>query len=569
MRIILFITYLTVSFSAFSITLDNILKDKNVVPTAPLPMYSLTGNTLNSEIKIRQGRTSILMSSGLSVLVDITTGKKIKDGRHTIPDISFDWVQNEAGEVIPSIRHIVVSDNVYWDYILGVGEIWPKTSGQKARKVSMPLTLVEKNENCTHNGVLVFDSNVLEGHAYFQISSETCAYFKADFWGQGDVTNTFLKSIDQKNLITQYANEKKRRVKTKPISMITQQASDIQPKRLSLPSKILPNDMTAYGVLLGNVHYVSECQTRAGHYPFCDQMVLPSYSTAKSLFAAVSMFYLERQYGDVFSQPISKWIKQCSGDDWHDVTFSNLLDMSTGNYKSAKYSVDEASPKKLVFFNAKTNTQKLAFACRHFSRKSTHGKTFVYHTSDTYLLGAGLNAFLKSKLGNNADLFNDVLYDKIFKPLGLSQVSAQSRRTSDLKGQPYVGYGLFFTRDDLVRLSSFVSQQAQVDTKSQVLAQKHLQAALQQNPDDRGLTTDYSFIRYQHGFWAKKVKNTVDCQKPHWLPFMSGYGGITVALLAKSSIYYYVSDSFEFDWSEAIPELEELNIICSNGITDN
>jgi ABC-type uncharacterized transport system permease subunit len=50
---------------------------------------------------------------------------------------------------------------------------------------------------------------------------------------------------------------------------------------------------------------------------------------------------------------------------------------------------------------------------------------------------------------------------------------------------------------------------------------------------------------------------------------MSGYGGITVALLAKSSVYYYVSDSFHFDWSEAIPELQELNLICPSITADN
>jgi hypothetical protein len=70
------------------------------------------------------------------------------------------------------------------------------------------------------------------------------------------------------------------------------------------------------------------------------------------------------------------------------------------------------------------------------------------------------------------------------------------------------------------------------------LAQKPLQAALQQNSDNLGLTTDYSFIRYQHWFWARKVTNKEVSRKPQWLPFMSGYGGITVALLASSSIYY-------------------------------
>ena len=113
-----------------------------------------------------------------------------------------------------------------------------------------------------------------------------------------------------------------------------------------------------------------------------------------------------------------------------------------------------------------------------------------------------------------------------------------------------------------------MSQQAEANIDASILAKAPLQAALQQRPENAGLITDYDFIRYQHGFWARKVMDKSVCNKPQWIPFMSGYGGLTIALLAKSSIYYYVSDSFHFDWSDAIPELEKLNLICSDNTTD-
>ncbi|WP_339723148.1 serine hydrolase domain-containing protein [uncultured Paraglaciecola sp.] len=568
MRLILLVVLLNISFSAFPAKLTKILNSETFLPDTPLPLSLFTPQPQKTEVTIKQGSTSILANAKMSMLVNTSTGEKVTDGRQIFPDITFDWVQNNSGEIIPTIRHLVISDNPYWDYILGVGKMLQDNSGQESNKVSMPFTLIEKNENCSHNGVLVFDNQAAQGHAYFQISSETCAYFKADFWGRGNVTNTPLKNLKQQAVITAYAKEKSNRVKTKPIKALTEQANPIQIEKLALASSIAATDMTLYGLLVDDVHYVSECQTRAGNYPFCEQLVLPSYSTAKTLFAATAMLYLEQQYGDVFSQKISSWVKQCSGDDWQEVTFSHLLDMSTGHYQSSKYSADEASPKKLTFFNAKTNNEKLAFACGFYSRKSQAGKTFVYHTSDTYLLGAGLTAYVKDKLGEQTNLFNNVLYEKIFKPLGLSQVASQSRRTTDLDNQAYVGYGLFFTRDDLVRLSRFVSQQASANEESRLLAKAPLQAALQQNPKARGLTTDYSFIRYQHGFWARQVSANNVCPNTQWIPFMSGYGGITVALLAKSSIYYYVSDSFHFDWSDAIPELEKLNLICSRATVD-
>jgi hypothetical protein len=44
---------------------------------------------------------------------------------------------------------------------------------------------------------------------------------------------------------------------------------------------------------------------------------------------------------------------------------------------------------------------------------------------------------------------------------------------------------------------------------------------------------------------------------------MSGYGGITIALLPDNSSYYYFSDSNQYNWSAAIPELAKLQSLCS------
>ena len=327
MRVIIFFVLLNINFSAFSGTLNNLLNSQSPIPNTPIPMHLLTPTPLDTSVTGKQGSTKISVKPNASTLVNIETGDKVTDGRQNFPIIAFDWVQNDSGEIIPTVRHLVISDNPYWDYILGVGNVWPDNSSVESNRVSMPFTLVEKNENCTHNGVLIFDNQAAEAQAYFQISSETCAYFKADFWGRGNVTNSPLQNANSQALVTAYAKEKSKRIKTKPIATIAEHAETIQAEKLSLPKGIKPNDMTVYGLLLGDEHYVSECQTRAGSYPFCEQLVLPSYSTAKSLFAAVTMFYLEQQYGDVFSQKINSWVEQCNGDKWDEVTFANFQSM--------------------------------------------------------------------------------------------------------------------------------------------------------------------------------------------------------------------------------------------------
>ncbi|GIS33434.1 MAG: hypothetical protein Ct9H90mP4_13480 [Gammaproteobacteria bacterium] len=52
-------------------------------------------------------------------------------------------------------------------------------------RVSLPFTFIEKNANCVHNGVLIFDIQLNEiSKGYFQIGGETCLYFKYDFFGE-------------------------------------------------------------------------------------------------------------------------------------------------------------------------------------------------------------------------------------------------------------------------------------------------------------------------------------------------------------------------------------------------
>ncbi|MFT4940355.1 MAG: hypothetical protein ACI88A_003407 [Paraglaciecola sp.] len=130
-------------------------------------------------------QVSFSMDKKTSRLQPINLGLLITDGREVLPDIVINWVQNAAGEVISDQRHLILSENPYWDYFVGVKVVWPLLPGKQIRRISMPLSLVEKNENGVHNCVLVFetDKTTAQQRFYYQISSETCAYFKADFWG--------------------------------------------------------------------------------------------------------------------------------------------------------------------------------------------------------------------------------------------------------------------------------------------------------------------------------------------------------------------------------------------------
>ena len=66
-----------------------------------------------------------------------------------------------------------------------------------------------------------------------------------------------------------------------------------------------------------------------------------------------------------------------------------------------------------------------------------------------------------------------------------------------------------------------------------------------------------------NGFWAKKFKGSnLGCTKDVWIPFMSGFGGITVALMPNKTLYYYFSDDQDFAWDRAVIASNKISPFC-------
>lgn len=502
-----------------------------------------------------------------------TRPNDFSNNRKVIPTLNFDFVQS-GDKIIPSIRRLTLSQNKHWDYILGVGKIWQEQADQGFFRVTMPFALVEKNQNCVHNGVVSFllNKEATKSKAsdfYYQISSETCIYFKADFWGTGSVKYQPNHVESKKHIISQYQQAQQKALPVKSLTVLKEKHPQLELPKLALTSSIKATDMSRYGVIYQGNHYISVCTTRAGDYPFCQQLVLPSYSTAKSLFGGLGMMYLAQEYPDIFNENVADWIKECSGKQWQGVTFSHLLNMSTGNYISSGHSSDEGAEHSQIFFGATTHQEKINYSCQHFPRKSEPGTKFVYHTSDTYLLGTALNAYIKAKLGKDVELFDHVLAEKIWSPLFLSATAYSTSRTHDNDAQAFTGYGLFLLADDIAKLLQFISEQATDKNSNTILNSHELTLTLQKGKSTTAMKTNYDFIQYQNGFWRQNVSKLLNCTTETWLPYMLGYGGISTVLANDELQYYYFSDSDQYIWSEAIQTLNTISPICNSTQSEN
>jgi hypothetical protein len=501
--------------------------------------------------------------------------------RH-LPGFSFQFVQN-GSYLIPVQQGLVITGNAAWNYIVGPGRVWQEKSDNGYMRASLPIALVERNQNCVHNGEMTFLFNRAKSpnisKVRYQVTQETCLYFKLDMWGQLAATYTPGSVAHDEALENTEAAEVANRLPTKPFSAL---ATDYPNSGIDLANFTYgfhsQGDITTYGLLINGVNYVSRCQTRHGTYAFCDNMRLPSYSLAKSSFAGLAMMWLGQQYGrEVYGRLIRNYVPQyLDGGDWKNVTFDNTADMATGNYTSARNEADEGSPQERAFLRAESYSTKIADAFAPFPYRAVPGTTWVYQTHATFILTQAMNSYLQQQQGSGADIFNSIR-DAVFKPLNMSQGSLSTLRSDDsASGKPFGGYGLFFIQDDIAKIGRFLNNGDGAINgvkNAQVLDRTRLQESLfrSANPatlgvpvPDTGTPPVPNTFRYHNLFWAKYMTTAEFPQYRcnFWVPFMSGYGGITVLLLPNGATYYIFSDGNEFIWYAAVNEINRIAPLC-------
>jgi len=484
----------------------------------------------------------------------------------TLPAFRFDYV-SDGTNLIPVRRGLIPSRHSRFDFLLGPGRIWQDSDG--AVQASIPFTLMSREANCTHNGLLRFTLvRGKEGERQsgsILINQETCHFLKFDMWGAVSVVYTPTALPLAQQIIAEFRDEVAARIPTKAYADF---ARDYPQANLARFSAGLPDndDLSIHGIYFEGVHYTGDCRTRSGAYPYCGQMMLTSFSTAKTAYPAVVMMALAQEYGlDIYQQKIMDYLPEASSakGNWREVTFGQTGDMATGNFLDPSPVADQVAP---MFFGEINAADKLraSFELPHGARA---GEKVVYLTSDTYVLVSAMDAYLRARNAAITDSF-EYLVRNVLKPLQIAPDVWLSRRTRENgiynSGRAFGGYGMFWNSDSIVKVARFLAHDAGKIQGRQVLHPQALAATMQQDPEDRGLPMNFYGFYYNNGTWALPARllgEHYHCDP--WVTVMTGLSGIRVIMMPNGLIYYFFNDAQAFPLADQIEAANQVRPFCS------
>lgn len=481
-----------------------------------------------------------------------------------LPQFDFEFVQQD-GYLVPVHRGLIITAHENWNYFLEPGRVWYEPSDGEFSRASFPFALSWKGSNAIHNGTMTFLFNDHEiSNVWYQVTQETTMSTSVDLWAllqaeyyPGEVTGA-------QEIKEAFVQELADRFPSKPVEALKKDYPGLD--ITAFGQGVSPNAMTWYGFVIDGVNYVGGCQTRYGTYPYCEYMRAPSYSTAKSSFPSLALMRLAQKYDPLVEEYLIKdYVPEAAASigDWSAVTFDHVLDMATGNFRSSARMQDEEHWDTDPFW-LELDYEPLIKAAFDWPNSAPPGTTWVYRTFDTFILTRALQNYLMTVEGTKADIF-DFVVDEIYRPLRMGPGVFSTLRTRDdnWNGQPYGGYGLWWTPDDLAKIATLLNvDHGRIDGE-QILHPALLDAALQRDPADRGVVRDGNG-RYNNAFWADQYTSHLDRDCKFWVANMYGLSGIVVTLMPNGTAYYYASDNQEFTSEAAIRESDSLVPMCGN-----
>lgn len=468
------------------------------------------------------------------------------DQQAPLPVIEAELVQC-GRDLLPTVRGRQVTDDAYWDILLSPGRIWSNPHDEGRSRVALPLALSLKSVNCVFNGMLTFLYDGTEAsQVRWQLTQETCHLMKLDAWGQGTATVTPGVGAAAAAARADFLVERAARPEVRDFAQLAldHPAVDLAAldEGLSLP------DLSARGLLVDDVLYLDTCRTRYGDHPFCEDLILPSFSLAKTAYTSLGLAAMAQEFD---TDPYGRTLSELLGTDgtWGAVTLENLVDMSTGHYL-----YDNQFDLEIPGFYTSLDLAGRLDATFSLSQRSAPGERVVYLTPNSQVAAAAMDAHLVEVGADETDSFAYVV-ERVLRPAGVTPDSFQSLRTWEGEGQNngtgFGGYGMWFTPHGITALGAFVQRGGDGLLHPERLAETLFET------DDYGAQMNYYSYRYNNGMWGYPISGCDELA-----PILFGISGITVILAPNGLLYFAFTDSQSYPVSSVLTQLDAIRPLC-------
>ena len=280
---------------------------------------------------------------------NIPTNTPRSESRRYFPGFEMEFFTS-GDYLVPADREITPSTgkNSYWSLILSPGKVWSEPGDAGMSRAAFPFLLVGQDYNNAHNGLatFLFDDETVS-QLYFQITQETAAWNRYDYWGQTVLTYTPHALENEASLKSQFNAELSAQLPIRPWTDLKSEVD--QPPLSAFNGDLDAEDISQTGLVMNETLYLQPAMTRSGVFPFPHFMRHGVFSVTKSMGAAVALLRLAQKYGDeVFDLKITDYVADTSNHNgWDGVTFAHALNMATGigemeqNRNSSHVTADE------------------------------------------------------------------------------------------------------------------------------------------------------------------------------------------------------------------------------------
>ena len=460
------------------------------------------------------------------------------------PGVSIEFFSHQ-GDLVPVSREVITpapdkSGNSYWELLVQPGKVWSEPGDRGWSRASFPFALMHSLEQDTHNGLATFvykDGEVSQ--VRFQVVTQTAPYYIANHftaWGQLEAAWDPTPPDDLQSLEQAYAQELQDRFPSARWSELEELVG--KDALAGFNGAMDTRYLVASALVYDGVLYYQPCPTKYGDYPYVTRMRFGVWSVTKSVAAGISMLRLAQKYGDyVYNLKITDYVDlEAEHDGWKNVSFGDAVNMATG----VGGGTIEANPNNMQvdydfgglydeWYRARSARAKIDLVARVPEYPWGPGEVARYRDRDMFILGAAMDAFLKSVEGKDADIW-DMVAEEVFEPIDIHHAPLTRTIEPDgSRGLPITAWGWFPSLDDLAKLSNLLHEKGCFRGKQLLHLERTAGLFSVQNALGQGVRWDYGQRFYKNGYHYLPFPDARD--QIMYLPYMSGWIGNRVLLM--------------------------------------